>query len=356
MLSQYANFLNIIVELGYLDVVNVKPLVNGTQLAKALGVKPGPWMKDALDVVVAWQLRNPSVTDPAEAIEEVKKTSNSELPSKLMSHFLTLTIRPLFSQSKTANSGRDAPAPWKSRENRSFLDLLQWCVRALDDKDLQEWFRMIRPPIFRMLEDSDLEWNAKACEVITQLVRRTPTNMKEECRNLFAEDLFHFFSYLPTLTPAEESAKLLSHVYPALISFVPVAEERIAFHKTKHASSATVNNAVLDEKDIRFLDKIVRHGAITVIRHAPTATTYPELTTLVLDNLSDLIVALEIECVKHTTDVLSILHDVLRDKFSPAHPPLPLSAMNCLKVLISKGWPRIGKPHRLHMLFCALPC
>jgi len=306
-------------------------------------------MKDALDVVVAWQLRNPSVTDPAEAIEEVRKTSTSELPSKLISHFLTLTIRPLFSQSKTENADKDAPAPWKSRENRSFFDLLQWCVRALDEKDMREWFRMIRPPIFRMLEDRDLEWNVKACQIITQLVRRAPTNMKEECRNLFAEDLFHFFSYLPTLTPAQESAKLLDHVYPALISFVPLAEERIASHEKGDMSPATVSHTTHDDKDICFLDRIVRHGAITVIRHAPTATTYPELTTLVLDNLSRLIVALEIESVKHTNDVLSILHDILRDNFSPAHPALPLSATNCLKVLIAKGWPRIGKPHHSHV-------
>lgn len=75
VLHQYAKFLNRITELNLLDVVNLKPLVNGTQLAKALEVKPGPWMKDALDVVLAWQLRNPEFTDPTDAIEEVKKTS-----------------------------------------------------------------------------------------------------------------------------------------------------------------------------------------------------------------------------------------------------------------------------------------
>lgn len=314
--------------------------MNGTELAKALEVKPGPWMKDALDVVLAWQLRNPSVTDPAAAIEEVKKTSKSELPSRLISHFLTLTIRPLFSQAKTDGIG-DAPAPWKIRENKSFLDLLQWCIRAAGEQDLREWFRLIRPPIFRMLEDSDLEWNTKACQVITQLVRKAPRIMKEECRNLFSEDLFGCFNYLPTLTPAQDSAKLLEHVYPALISFVPAAEARIATHEEQAASS--VEDLALSDNDSRFLDKVVRQGVVAVLHHAPTPTTYPELTTLVLRNLIRLIIAQEIEWVKHANNLLPLLHDVLRDKFSPAHPDLPLTAAKCIQACITKGWPRMGE-------------
>ncbi|OAG10055.1 poly A polymerase C-terminal region-like protein [Paraphaeosphaeria sporulosa] len=343
VLRQYANFLALVTDLDLLDVINLKPLVKGTDLAKALDVKPGPWMKDALDVVLAWQLRNPSVTDPANAIEEVKKTSKSELPSRLMFHFLTLTIRPLFSQTKTDVIG-DAPAPWKMRENKSFLDLLHWCIKTVDEKDLRECFRLIRPPIFRMLEDGNLEWKAKACQVITQLAKKAPENIKEECRNLFSEDVFGCFNYLPTLTPAPEAAGLLEHVYPALISFVPVAEERIAAQERQAVASrgeARTNSFVLSEKDIRFLDKVVRQGVIAVLQHAPTPTTYPELTTLVLRNLICLIVAEEIEWVKHANDILPMLHDILRDKISPTHPDLPQAAAKCLSICIAKGWPRM---------------
>ncbi|KAJ4301423.1 CCA tRNA nucleotidyltransferase, mitochondrial [Kalmusia sp. IMI 367209] len=339
VLHQYAKFLNRITELNLLDVVNLKPLVNGTQLAKALEVKPGPWMKDALDVVLAWQLRNPEFTDPTDAIEEVKKTSKSELPSKLISHFLTLTIRPLFSQSKT--DAENTNPPWKSRENKSFLDLLHWVVRAAEEKDMREYFKLVRPPVFRMLEDSDLVWNAKACQLITLLARKVSPNLREECQNLFSEDLFGFFNYLPTLTPAHESAQLLTHVYPALISFVPAAEHRIADQERSSASTAGTDFA-LSEKDIKFLDKVVRQGAIAVLRHSPTPTTYPELATVVLEHLSRLIIALEIEWVKHTNDILPLLHEIFRDKLSLTHPELPIAAIKCLKVAIAKGWPRMN--------------
>ncbi|KAF9739548.1 hypothetical protein PMIN06_006993 [Paraphaeosphaeria minitans] len=343
VLRQYDNFLTLVTDLDLLDVINLKPLVKGTDLAKALDVKPGPWMKDALDVVLAWQLRNPSVTDPADAIKEVKKTSKSELPSRLITHFLTLTIRPLFSQTKTDAMGDD-PAPWKMRENKSFLDLLHWCLRAMDEKDLREWFRLLRPPIFRMLEDSNLEWKAKACQVITQLVGKAPENIKEECRNLFSEDLFGCFNYLPTLTPVSDAASLLEHVYPALISFVPVAEERLAAQRRQAASpkgEARTDSSQLSEKDIRFLDKVIRQGFITVLHHSPTPITYPELTTLVLNNLISLIIAQEIEWVKHADEILPLLHDILRDKFSPAHPELPRAATKCFRTCIAKGWPRM---------------
>lgn len=60
-----------------MDAANERPILTGTQLSKELGgVKPGTWMRPALDVVMAWQLRNPDKkSDFASAIEEVKKRS-----------------------------------------------------------------------------------------------------------------------------------------------------------------------------------------------------------------------------------------------------------------------------------------
>lgn len=59
-----------------MDAASEKNIIDGTSLSKALGgIKPGVWMRPALDVVMEWQLRNPGVKDPAGAIEEVKKRS-----------------------------------------------------------------------------------------------------------------------------------------------------------------------------------------------------------------------------------------------------------------------------------------
>jgi hypothetical protein len=70
--SEWQGFLDHLEELQITDAPHVKSLVNGTQLAQSLGVKPGKWTASALDVVMRWQLRNRGVTDPAGAIEEVR--------------------------------------------------------------------------------------------------------------------------------------------------------------------------------------------------------------------------------------------------------------------------------------------
>jgi tRNA nucleotidyltransferase (CCA-adding enzyme) len=90
-LRSYTAFLDQLTKHNILDVDTFKPLLKGTDLAKALGTKPGPWMKDALDVVMAWQLRNPESSDADAAIEAVRASreqqTDSELPSRLASHY-----------------------------------------------------------------------------------------------------------------------------------------------------------------------------------------------------------------------------------------------------------------------------
>lgn len=71
--SEWQLFLDHLAELDVMDAPTLKRLLDGHDLAKALGVKPGRWTGQALDVCVAWQLRNPDETDPAGAIEEVQK-------------------------------------------------------------------------------------------------------------------------------------------------------------------------------------------------------------------------------------------------------------------------------------------
>lgn len=55
-----------------MEAPSLKRIIDGTQLTKALGLKPGKWLAQALEVCVAWQLRHPEATDPAGAIEEVQ--------------------------------------------------------------------------------------------------------------------------------------------------------------------------------------------------------------------------------------------------------------------------------------------
>lgn len=73
VLAEWQGFLDHLVELDVMDAPTMKRLVDGKLLTAALGVKPGKWMGAALDVALAWQLRNPGVDDPAGAVDEVRK-------------------------------------------------------------------------------------------------------------------------------------------------------------------------------------------------------------------------------------------------------------------------------------------
>lgn len=73
LFSEWQNFLDHLRDLDVMDAPSIGNPVTGTVLAKALGVKPGVWMKEALDVCMKWRLRNPESTDVEAAINEVKQ-------------------------------------------------------------------------------------------------------------------------------------------------------------------------------------------------------------------------------------------------------------------------------------------
>ncbi|KAI9751627.1 MAG: CCA tRNA nucleotidyltransferase, mitochondrial [Lichina confinis] len=73
IINGYAAFLRLVENFDLLEVHSIKPLVNGKDLMNAFNAVSGPWLKEALNVAVAWQLRNPGVTDTQAAIREVER-------------------------------------------------------------------------------------------------------------------------------------------------------------------------------------------------------------------------------------------------------------------------------------------
>jgi hypothetical protein len=69
----WETFLEHLAKLDVYEVTSLKKLLDGKSLVKALETKPGKWTGQALEVCVAWQLRNPDATDPTGAIEEVQR-------------------------------------------------------------------------------------------------------------------------------------------------------------------------------------------------------------------------------------------------------------------------------------------
>ncbi|PBP21892.1 poly A polymerase head domain-containing protein [Diplocarpon rosae] len=72
--SEWVEFITHLNRMQVMDAPNFKSIIDGKQLCKELGgIKPGAWMKTALEMVMEWQLRNPGVQDYQEVIEGLKR-------------------------------------------------------------------------------------------------------------------------------------------------------------------------------------------------------------------------------------------------------------------------------------------
>ena len=75
-LAHFASWLEDLERSNLLNADKIKPLINGKQLLDALDVKEaGPWVKKGLDIIIAWQFRNPQASDPREAIQAIRDRS-----------------------------------------------------------------------------------------------------------------------------------------------------------------------------------------------------------------------------------------------------------------------------------------
>jgi len=351
IIRNYESFITTIQDLDLLEIYAAKPLIDGKALAKALRTPPGIWMKAALDVVMAWQLRNPGNTSAEGAIEEVKNSKmHGELTANLVNHLLRLTIRPLFSKSQhpavTAQGRKvttkvlpkrfdeepeEITKPWKTEESHA-IELLHWVVQNLDDKMVEQNWPLLVPPILSITDDPDIRFKIQGCAMLEKLLTAAPSSLiaKTGLGQVFEEALMPCLGYLPTLTPEEEAIPLLSAVYPAL-----VALSKSAYTPTQSTRTPPES---LKEQRIAFLDTVVRRGILAAYSHCPERV---KIVEVLLGNLIILLNELGIESVKHLKYLLIMLNEILSNTFSTAYPPILLSAFKATQAVILNGWPRM---------------
>ncbi|KAI5273566.1 poly A polymerase C-terminal region-like protein [Aureobasidium subglaciale] len=359
-LSAFTDFLEYVRELDLLEVYALKPILDGKALTKALGVPTGPWMKDALDVVMRWQLRNPGKKDTSEAIEQVRiareqSPTPGELTSDLMTYFLQLTIRPLFAKTQTqqvTSQGRKVQTTvlpkkfertqdektWKGRDSYA-LDLLRWAIAVADTGLVEKNWHAIVPPLLSMLDDIDTEYKAQGCELLKLLLDKTPPTLLKRTGlgDVFEEALMPCLGYLPTLTPEDQSARLLSVAYPALLSLTAVLED-----------SSTIQSKQEPSQRIKLLDALIRKGILMTFTYCPE---HAKITTATTTYLSAVLNALGLDSIKHLPFILPMLSSILTNPFITASPPLLLSSVKAVQAVVLNTWPRLHV-HKTEILKC----
>lgn len=302
-------------------------------------------MKDALDVVMQYQLRNPGTTDVEQAVAEVKANqTHGELSADLIAHFLRLTIRPLFSKSRNesvTDSGRrntknepprpigfgleeELTKPWKAAEHQ-VVTILTWVIKKLERGDVKQFWGLLLPPILTMLDDHDIEFKTAAARLIGDLLRKTDSELlaKTGLLPVIQEALSACFGFLPTLTPANESTALLVEAFPALL----------ALHDAAYGDEVRIKSSTA------FLDVMLRTGIFSIHSHCPEVV---QITLVLLRNLQVINDRLGLELVKHLKIVLPMLNDILCNPFSATIPELIESAARALQSVIRNAWPRMA--------------
>ena len=334
--------------------------MDGKALAKALNTPPGPWMKDALDVVMAYQLRRPDKANAEDAISEAQKSQQNgvnggELTSSLVHHFLKLTIRPLFIKAKptsVTDTGRkntttvlpkkittesmddSVNKPWKSSKDSYALDLLQWCVISLDAGIVEEVWPLIIPPLLTLVDDWEVQYKQLGVELVQGVLEVTPPSLlaKTGLGEVFEDALMPCLTFLPTITPEEESIPLLNAVYPTLLTLAKVRYPKDP-SSSKHTPGSTIHQRT------KFFDSTIRKGIIYGYTYC---NNYPHIVSMLLTHLISLLNELGIESVKHLKYILPMLTETPSHLLADAQVNTLISATKALQAVILNGWPRMA--------------
>lgn len=146
-------------------------------------------------------------------------------------------------------------------------------------------------PILTILDDEATNSKVKGCELLDIFLKVTPTSLLQRTGlgEVFQNSLMPCLSYLPTLTPEEESLRLLSAVYPALLTLI-----RQRYDKC---------NEDCEIQRIKALDKILRVGILYGYAHAGENVT---IATFLVSQISDLVNQMGIASVKHLKVCISM--------------------------------------------------
>ncbi|KAF4555479.1 Tti2-like protein [Elsinoe fawcettii] len=319
--TTYNRFLQQIKDFSIEEAYAFRPIMDGKQLAKAIGINPGPWMKDALDVVMAWQLRNPGNTSVEEAVEQVK---NSKVHGVTAHGRKDTRDRPAAPMGITF--GEEAEKQWKKKEHQA-LGVLAWTIRNLSDSLVEQHWHLVVPPILALIDDHEVPFKARGCELLSLLLERTPRSLlaKTGLVEVFADALRPCLGFLPTLTPVEEAVELLNHVFPAYFSLY-----RTAYPQQDGIASA---------KGVKFLDSIMHRGIFAIYTHCPE---HISILSIVLHNLCLLQDELGLETAKHLKSVAPMVKEILCNPFGSASPKALVLALQALQSLIRNAWPLIA--------------
>ena len=141
---------------------------------------------------------------------------------------------------------------------------------------------LVIPPLLALVDDQATEDKIRGCELLISFLKITPSSLLQRTGlgEVFHDALMPCLSYLPSLTPEEESLRLLDVVYPALLALV----------RARYPSPANTT------EKMQVLDKILRVGILNGYSHAGE---YVKIAVLLVERMAYIVEEMGIMSVKH---------------------------------------------------------
>ncbi|EAA32531.3 hypothetical protein GE21DRAFT_6288 [Neurospora crassa] len=269
--------------------------------------------------------------------------SNPKKQGFITTHILPIYLRPLFSRSSPSQplitpSGRPSAygqnpdarpsglpddssktKPWKFVDLRA-ITVFDWAVSEADEEStITNSWPLFIPVLLTLADDNSTSVRRRGLVILEKFLDKFPDKILNQTglNKVFEDTVLPTLSYLPSITPEEESVQLLGPAYAVL--------RRLA-------------GKLSGEKKNKLLDRVVREGILLGYFHAKE---YVRIVEVLCREMGEVLMEMGVNTVKHLKDIIPMLSTILTDPFAFLHPPTLLSAIKALQVVLATCWPRI---------------
>lgn len=176
--------------------------------------------------------------------------------------------------------------------------------------------------------------------------------------DVFEDSIHPVLLFLPSLTPVEDTIKLLPVGYEALYALCdsryPGKQEGEIDTRLSVSTSRTSRSIINPPKSsaqlrLAFLNRIIRQAVLPAHLHCQEI---PLVVEILVSQIGIIIPKIGISGVRHLKDILPIISNILINPFLPdTSPSLIIKTLQTLRGVILVLWPRIGvEEHRLIIL------
>lgn len=213
---------------------------------------------------------------------------------------------------------------------------------------MEKHFPLLIPPTLTLIDDDSLSFKTRGCSLLLQLLKPIRESQSDILRrtnlsSVFEDAIKQCFFSLPTITPEDDSIRLLGVAYPALLSVLKTAYQNPADKKPTD-----------QETYITRITKILRDHLIPSFHHiSSTSTTSstatfasfpcPRLSTLLVNQISIILPELSIHTTKYLQEIIPVLYSTLSNPFGPAHVPLLFASLAASRAVILNAHPRLWR-------------